>query len=124
MQILLDDNNFIQGFSIVGGLGENGVKVENIPQNVQDDCHRYKYIDGQFIYDSSLVDKNNQIELLQKETQEIQLWLKDNDWKFNKITSGEWQRDDERWLSYLEERAIKRARQDEINDILDGDANG
>lgn len=50
----------------------------------------------------------------------IRTWLKDNDWKINKIVVGEWETTDERWTSYLEERAVKRARQDELNKILNG----
>lgn len=53
----------------------------------------------------------------QAELAAIQKWLDDNDWKVNKIVIGEWKTDDERWLAYLEERAIKRARQDELNGI-------
>ena len=50
----------------------------------------------------------------------IQSWLKKNDWKINKIVIGEWETTDERWTSYLAERAIKRARQDELNEIING----
>lgn len=59
-----------------------------------------------------------------KELYFIRQWLKNNDWKVNKYVLGEWKDDDPRWIEYLEERAIKRARQDEINNILEGDNNG
>ena len=45
---------------------------------------------------------------------QIQYWFKKNDWKVNKIVIGEWSQDDPRWQEYLKERAIKRARQDEL----------
>ena len=45
---------------------------------------------------------------------QIQSWFKKNDWKVNKIVIGEWSQDDPRWQEYLKERAIKRARQDEL----------
>jgi hypothetical protein len=57
-------------------------------------------------------------ELLQLELEQIQIWLKQNDWKPNKITTGEWTTDDPRWIQYLSEREVKRARQDEINALM------
>jgi hypothetical protein len=44
--------------------------------------------------------------------------LADNDWKVNKIIVGEWETTDPRWLDYLKQRQIKRARLDEINGEL------
>lgn len=55
---------------------------------------------------------------LRKELKEIKQWFIDNDWKVNKAFIGEWTTKDDRWISYLEERTLKRARQDEINAIL------
>ena len=52
------------------------------------------------------------------ELNSIQKWFTDNDWKPNKIVTGEWTTNDERWIGYLQERAIKRARQDELNNLL------
>lgn len=49
-----------------------------------------------------------------RELNQIRQWLADNDWKVNKIVIGEWSIEDPRWLAYIEERAVKRARQDEI----------
>lgn len=48
----------------------------------------------------------------------IKNWLKENDWKVNKITLGEWADTDPRWLEYKEQRAIKRARLDAIKQAL------
>ena len=56
--------------------------------------------------------------LAQEELWEIQKWFSDNDWIVNKIVVGEWSTDDERWLNYLAERKVKRARQDELNQTL------
>ena len=50
----------------------------------------------------------------------IKNWLKDNDWKVNKVTVGEWETTDPRWIEYKEQRAIKRARLDEIKATLGG----
>lgn len=52
--------------------------------------------------------------LAQEELWEIQKWFSDNDWIVNKIVVGEWTTNDERWLNYLAERKVKRARQDEL----------
>lgn len=51
---------------------------------------------------------------LMKEKLAILDWLKANDWKPNKVVTGEWETTDERWLAYLEERKAKRNRLDEI----------
>lgn len=59
-----------------------------------------------------------QEELYQQELISIQKWFYDNDWKINKIVIGEWTTEDVRWIAYLEERAIKRARQDELLVLL------
>lgn len=45
---------------------------------------------------------------------EIEKWLKDNDWKVNKVFLGEWENTDPRWLEYLEMRAKLRAERDEL----------
>lgn len=45
---------------------------------------------------------------------EIQKWFTATDYIPNKIVVGEWEETDERWISYKQERAKKRARQDEI----------
>ena len=50
----------------------------------------------------------------------IKAWFKDNDWKVNKVTVGEWETTDPRWIEYKEQRAIKRARLDEIMATLGG----
>jgi hypothetical protein len=49
---------------------------------------------------------------LQKET--ILNWFLENDWKVNKVVIGEWEKTDERWLEYFNERQIKRTRLDQI----------
>jgi len=45
-------------------------------------------------------------------------WFVENDWIPNKILVGEWETTDPRWTTYLEERAVKRARRDEILALL------
>lgn len=64
--------------------------------------------------------KNNEDikEPLRKELQAIKAWFTANDWKVNKVVIGEWETTDQRWLDYLAEREIKRARQDELVELL------
>lgn len=64
------------------------------------------------------MDKGLQRALLIKEQAIIKQWLTQNDWKVNKITLGEWEKTDPRWVEYKEQRAVKRARLDEIKEVL------
>jgi uncharacterized protein involved in type VI secretion and phage assembly len=66
------------------------------------------------------MDKGLQRALLIKEQAIIKQWLTQNDWKVNKITLGEWEDTDPRWVEYKEQRAVKRARLDEIKATLGG----
>jgi uncharacterized protein involved in type VI secretion and phage assembly len=64
------------------------------------------------------MDKGLQRALLIKEQAIIKQWLTQNDWKVNKITLGEWEDTDPRWVEYKEQRAIKRERLDEIKEVV------
>lgn len=70
---------------------------------------------------------NNDSEITEKEflrvsylheLKEIRDWFAATDYIPNKVIVGEWERMDERFVKYCEERAIKRARQDELNQLL------
>ena len=50
--------------------------------------------------------------------EEIREWLRAHDWMVNKRLLGEWAEDDARWLSYLEERRIKRAEYDQALAVI------
>jgi hypothetical protein len=52
------------------------------------------------------------------ELSEIEYWFAKNDWIPNKIIVGEWETTDPRWTTYLEERAAKRVRRDELLALL------
>lgn len=54
----------------------------------------------------------------QDELMEIENWFLQNDYKANKVMVGEWELDDPRFIAYKQERVIKRARQDELNELL------
>jgi hypothetical protein len=62
--------------------------------------------------------EEEQLLQLQSELFDIQQWLTQNDWVPNKIVTGEWENTDARWLAYLEQRQLKRTRQDEILELL------
>lgn len=123
-----------EGFatSIFTGLIENG--VEQIPAELDgkllkvDEETYQKLIDHKLMWQNGeLVDNPNYSEYVteqevksqkreyRKELREIQQWFKDNDWKVNKIITGEWTEDDPRWVEYKQERTIKRDRQDYLN---------
>ena len=74
----------------------------------------YIYSDGSLQQSQDLIDT----QLLKQEMFAIQHWLFQNDWKVNKITLGEWEVTDPRFIEYKEQRAIKRARLDEIKNII------
>ena len=76
---------------------------------------------SQYSYNGSKLVKNNKLDELrgyQEEIIEIEEWLKANDWKPNKVITGEWESNDKRWTTYLSERKTKRKRQDELIKLL------
>jgi len=76
----------------------------------------YETIKNQFQQEQQ---SKKQISLYKKELRKIQQWFKDNDWKVNKIVIGEWEKSDSRWLDYILERTVKRARQDELHSLIE-----
>ena len=76
----------------------------------------YAVVDGKFTVVRNIpTDEQNvadKLEAKRKRIAEIEKWLRDNDWKFNKIFLGEWEETDERWLEYLRLRKAYRAERD------------
>lgn len=70
-----------------------------------------KVIDGLFYRNE---EKYQRLKNAKLELKEIKEWFLDNDWKINKVIVGEWENTDERYVSYLDERKLKRKRQDEL----------
>jgi hypothetical protein len=66
---------------------------------------------------SALLSKEQKL-AYENELQQIKKWFLENDYKVNKVITGEWKDTDSRWLDYKKERAIKRTRQDEIGKLL------
>ena len=101
----LEELEFLEGF----------IEVE-VPKDYKDIeiLTKFIYKNGKFVKTTKFIDlENARIEL-----GEIQVWLSRNDWVPNKIITGEWEATDERWLQYLEERKVKRARQDELKEVV------
>lgn len=125
--IKLDKDNFIQSLTF-SQVTDEWIEVEcNAEVLNRLDCYRYE--NGNFIFDDSRIDyeliHSQKLKAdLQHELKEIHQWLDDNDWIVNKVFLGEWEKDDDRFLNYKKERAIKRARRDEILAILEGEDNG
>lgn len=78
----------------------------------------YAVIDGKFTIaqrtpTENEVNKDN-TQAKQRRIAEIDRWLKDNDWKLNKVYLGEWTKEDPRWLDYLATRKAVRAERDAL----------
>jgi hypothetical protein len=52
------------------------------------------------------------------ETQDIQTWLKENDYKINKHLLGEYAENDPRWTDYLQQRQVKLARYNDLEQVI------
>jgi len=51
---------------------------------------------------------------LENEKSIILQWFLENDWKVNKLTVGEWEKEDSRWIEYMAQLLSKIARLDQI----------
>ena len=79
--------------------------------------------DGDIIFteqDIDLVEQYMAFPLPQerRELQDIKQWLNANDYKVNKHLLGEYADDDERWTSYLQDRQVKLARYNELEQLI------
>lgn len=109
------NNNIITGYTIIP-FDNNKPYIDLTEEEINNiRCGYTRLINNKLVYNEDIYQLISQTK---KELSEIQKWFIDNDWKINKIVIGEWTKDDERWTTYLEERQIKRNRQDELNQIL------
>lgn len=58
-------------------------------------------------------------EIYIEELQEIEVWFASTDYIPNKIVTNEWDKTDPRWVAYITERLVKRARRDELLQLLE-----
>lgn len=114
--LLLSEDNSINAFV-------NEATDKTIEVNVSDEKFNelfdkglslWKYENGKFVFQQEQINKAN----LQEEYFQIKGWLRENDWKFNKVFIGEWADTDPRWVEYKEQRVIKRERLDKIKEAL------
>lgn len=90
-------------------------------KNISEHLHLYKYINEEFVlqptteYQTLIQLDNYRIEM-----DSIQEWLAANDYRVNKFLLGEYTENDERWISYKSERAVKLARYNELETLING----
>ena len=117
MRILLDANNYIIGYE-EKGLTNGFIECSNIPSDFYENYLSYKYIDDEFIFDANKGLTVSEVQGLYSELADILKWFTDTDYMVNKITRGNWETTDQRWIDYLVEYDIKHARKEEIEAIL------
>jgi hypothetical protein len=95
---------------------EEGEKLIAITQSIEE----FAKENGFTIVNEKPTELSKQELNLQYENELVNIkhWFNQNDWRINKIALGEWETTDSRWTTYLEERKIKRARQDEIENLI------
>lgn len=85
MQILLNNNNEITNYAIVGGF-ENGIEIEEFPTNFRETFKPklYKYIDSQIVLNDNYVEneeppkqKNDDIEKLNERISDLEIKVKE-----------------------------------------------
>lgn len=119
MQLQLDSNNFIIGYGTKGEM-INAIDIDDsiLPKCAPEDLLKYKYENNQFILDDSEFIKSKSIMEATFELADIDIWFSKYDYYPNKIICGEWTADDPRFIKYLSDRKVKRARRDELLVIL------
>jgi len=79
------------------------------------DFDKGKWIEGE---DLSLIEAEIEKSLLFEERQSILYWMADTDYIPLKVMRGNWTVDDDRYIQYLKDYDMKKARKDEIESIL------
>lgn len=111
---LLNPNGTIKKMSITNFKTAQGcVDIDKLP--IQYYNNFSKVVNGNFLLREA---EYKEYMSLINEKKEILKWLADNDWKINKVVLGEWTENDVRWSDYLNRRAEKRQRLDEIDALI------
>jgi len=88
-------------------------------KNISENLHLYKYINEEFVLQSTTEYQTLiQLDNYRIEMNSIQEWLAANDYRVNKFLLGEYTENDERWISYKSERAVKLARYNELESLI------
>lgn len=78
--------------------------------------HKTAFIDG--LYYPSVTTYELNKDAYAQELKDLQQWLNTHDYIINKHTLGEYADDDERWTTYLQDRQVKLARYNELEQLL------
>lgn len=89
---------------------------EDVEKIITVEVEKERKIGNTFIYVDKTIEHVNNIKVLElkKEKSIIIKWYKSRDYYFNKVTAGEWEVTDPRYIEYLGERPAKAKRLDEI----------
>jgi len=120
--LFINPDNRITGYHIthVDGTVEHDATEIDLDQLKNNDGYLF-YSEGSLVHRTDLKAKDEANAQLMDELQEIASWFSQSDWIPNKVVVGEWDPSDQRFVSYKVERLAKRARQDEINSLLESE---
>ena len=120
MQIILNENNYIIGYTTIGNT-VGGIDVDNIPEDVKQNPYCYKYNKGKFVYDDSYVKEKQKQEDAQKEYDSIIKWMQDTIHIPLAVLTGETETDSQDYIDYLAEYTIKKQRKESLAKYLNID---
>lgn len=108
----VDENNKMIGYTII----PFDEKLPTIEIELDDVRLGFStIIDGVFTSNKEVADNRK---ALRSELHSIESWLSANDYKIFKFILGEWTSETTKWIEYLAERKVKRARQNELQELL------
>ena len=110
----IEEVNLFTDETLLEEFKNNYLELETPDVNDIDLMVKYIYRNGSFVETNAFIEREERV----TELSEIQTWFDKNDWIPNKIIVGEWETTDPRWTTYLEERAVKRTRRDELLALL------
>lgn len=110
----IEEINLFKDETLLEEFKNNFLELETPDVNNIELMLKYIYKNGEFIETTVFIERQQRAQ----ELLEIEEWFVENDWIPNKILVGEWETTDPRWTTYLEERAVKRTRRDELLALL------
>lgn len=110
----IEEINLFTDETLLEEFKNNFLELETPDVNDIDLMVKYIYRNGSFVETNAFIEREERL----SELLDIQTWFDKNDWIPNKILVGEWETTDPRWTTYLQQRALKRARRDELLALL------
>lgn len=120
MQIILNANNYIIGYTTIGNT-VGGIDVDNIPEEVKQNPFCYKYNKGEYVFDDSYIKKEQEKETAQKEYDSIIKWMQDTIHIPLAVLTGEMETDSQDYIDYFAEYTIKKQRKQDLEKYLNID---